>query len=500
MTTRLPPGPEANGPHLPAEPLQPQVFGQPETWYGDEIELRDVWATLRRRRWSVFTVLGLVLAAAGLWTWYTTPVWEASTLIRVDETEGGGVPVLDVLASLQRGSELETEMRILRTRPIAEEVVDGLDLNFVVESPRELPRELLFPRIELDRATPEAAYVIRRIGPGRYRIESTDEDTPPPRTEFAPGETVAIAGGAFELADLEAVAGPDGESLPDEIEIGTLGFQDAVEDLFEALSVTRPDREANVVRVTYESTDRMLAFEVPNAIAAAFIEQRSDVRKTEVRSTVDFLQDQGEQIRGQLEAAEQELQSFREGRQIVALGVEAEAQVQRLAELQTERTRLDAERAALANMLGAIDEETGEPNYRRLAAFPTFLRNEAIADILQELIAADRTRTELLVRVTPSHPNMIAVDNRIAQLEGQLGAIGRNYLGSLDDQIASLDAVLARFGSELEEIPAKEVQFARLERQTVMLAELYTMLQPSCRSSRSAHARSATWPWPESSG
>jgi tyrosine-protein kinase Etk/Wzc len=212
------------------------------------------------------------------------------------------------------------------------------------------------------------------------------------------------------------------------------------------------------------------------------------VQKTEVRSTVEFLQEQSRQIQNQLEAAEKELQSFREGRQIVALGVEAEAQVQRLAELQTERTHLDAERAALANMVTQIDEETGQPNYRRLAAFPTFLQNDAIADILQELIAADRAKTELLVRVTPNHPDMIAVDNRIAQLEDQLGAIGRNYLSSLEDQVASLDAVLARFGSELERIPEREVQFARLERQTTMLAELYTMLQTRLKEAQVAEA------------
>jgi tyrosine-protein kinase Etk/Wzc len=447
-----------------------------------------VWATLRRRRWSIITVLAFVLVAAGAWTWYQTPVWGASTLIRVDETEGGGVPVLEVLSSLQRGSELETEMRILRTRPIAEEVVDELNLNFAVTDPRDIPRELFFPRLAFDRATPGGEYAIRRTAPGQYAIESSGEDQRHFAVEFTPGEVVEIPGGAFSLADLERLSGPDGDPLPSEMEIATVGFQDAVEVLFDALTVTRPDREAHVVRVAYESTDRMLVHEVPNAIAAAFINQRNEVQKTEVRSTVEFLEDQAEQIQTQLEAAEEELQSFREGRQIVALGVEAEAQVQRLAELQTERTQLDAERAALANMLTQIDEDTGQPNYRRLAAFPTFLQNEAIADILQELIAADRAKTELLVRVTPSHPDMIAVDSRIAQLEEQLGAIGRNYLSSLDDQIASLDAVLARFGSELEQIPEKEVQFARLERQMTLLAELYTMLQTRLKEAEVAEA------------
>ena len=69
-------------------------------------------------------------------------------------------------------------------------------------------------------------------------------------------------------------------------------------------------------------------------------------------------------------------------------------------------------------MLSQIDQDTGRPDYRRLAAFPTFLQNDAIADILRELIAADRARTELLVRVTPSHPDMIAVENFLTFLLG----------------------------------------------------------------------------------
>lgn len=488
MTSRLPEG-SGGRPNLPTQPLRPSVFTPlPEPYHGDEVELRDIWATLRRRRSTVLWTLAAVVIGVGAWTWVATPVWQSSTLIRVADQEGGGVPVLDVLATLQRGSELETEMRILRTRPIAEEVVDDLDLNFVITEPRQLPRELFVPELAFDRQTPAGEYVIRRVDSGRYEIESNGQNTPALKTEFAPGDRVELPGGWFVLADLENLIGPEGNPLPDELELVTLGFQQSVENLLSMLAVTRPDREANVIQVAYESTDRILAYDVPNAIAASFIEQRNAVQKTEARSTVQFLEEQSDQIRGQLEAAENEMQTFREGRQIVALGVEAQAQVERLAELQTTRTQLDAERAALANLLGEIEAEAGDPDYRRLAAFPTFLQNQVIADILQELIAADRARTELLVRVTPSHPDFIGVSNRISDLEGQLGAIGSNYLGSLNNQVASLDAVLARFGSELEEIPEKEVQFARLNRQVTTLAELFVLLQTRLKEAQVVEA------------
>ncbi|MEJ2089304.1 MAG: hypothetical protein P8Y69_12710, partial [Gammaproteobacteria bacterium] len=171
-------------------------------------------------------------------------------------------------------------------------------------------------------------------------MEARADEMPTTRTEFRPGEPIEIRGGSFVLADLAALHDLEGDALPREIEFETLAFGDAVKELSEALEVTRPDREANVVEVAYEGTDRILVRDVPNAVARSFIAQRGEVQKTEVRSTVGFLQEQSEQLRSQLEAAEEELRAFREGRQIVALGAEAEAQVQRLAELQTQRSQL----------------------------------------------------------------------------------------------------------------------------------------------------------------
>jgi len=458
--------------------------------YGeDEVNLRDAWGVLRRRKWTVIAALGLVLLSVGTFTWLKTPVWRASTLIRVEDSDKSNVAVLDVLASLQRGSEIETEMRILRTRPIIEDVVDGLNLQFRLERPAGFIRSRFFLDIEFDRTTPARSYEVKRTGADRYRLESVDDEDgeKPLRLKFAAGEQVRIPGGRFVLKR-EEEADAD-EPLPAEFRIATVSFPGAVRGLTGALQVTRPGREANVMQVAYEGTDRDLARRIPNAVAASFIDQRHRVQKLEVKSTVTFLKEQSELLQKQLEAAESGLQEFREARQIVALGSEAEEQVKRLAELQTQRTQLAAERSALANLLRGIDASGAEAaEYRKLAAFPTFLRNQAIANLLQALTAAESTRSALLSRFTRSHPDVIQVTGRIEQLEGQLGDIGRNYLSALDDQIASLDAVLARFGTQLEEIPAKEVQFARLERQTKLLGDLYTLLQTRLKEAQIAEA------------
>ncbi|MDT8342745.1 MAG: Wzz/FepE/Etk N-terminal domain-containing protein, partial [Longimicrobiales bacterium] len=172
---------------------------------------------------AVTTRSVLVVAAVAAWTFLSVPVWRAAAIIRVEEQGGSDIPVLDVLSGLQQGSEIETELRIVRTRPILEEVADDLDLNFVVESPRGSVRRLLFAAHDFGRDTPEMTFHLKRLGAGRWEVASTGEWEGRVRAAFAPGEKVALPGGSFILADLEGAAPVEGFEFPDEIHVRTLG-------------------------------------------------------------------------------------------------------------------------------------------------------------------------------------------------------------------------------------------------------------------------------------
>lgn len=453
---------------------------QPESYDRDEVDLRDIWLRLKRRRRTIgITAAVIVILVAG-WTLLTTPVWSTNTLIRVEDKESGllATPALTALTGLGgSGSQIETELRILRTRPIAEDVVDRLDLNVVVDDPEEVPRDLLFDMLDFGRATVEDEFEIRAIGSGRYRIVSTNDDTPPTRLEFAAGDRVELPGGSFVLADLAGRSNRAGEPLPMRIDLRTVPFQQAVKDLLDNMSASRPDADANVLQVGYRTSDRTLAYRVPNTLAASFIERRKGLNKQDARSTVAFIQAQVDTTHMQLRAVEDSLRRFQEDEQIVAVEAQATAEIERLAALQTRRMQLQAERSALARLLDDIDDGAEKPDYRRLASFPTFFQNQAVATMLSSLVQADSAHGALLARLTPSHPDVITVEGRIAELEGQLGSIGRNYLQSLDNQIAALDDELATFNAALAGVPQQQITFARIARQVDMLGELYKTLQ-----------------------
>ena len=82
-----------------------------------------------------------------------------------------------------------------------------------------------------------------------------------------------------------------------EIRVSVVEFEQAVEVLQRAIAVARPNREAGIVTVRYESADTLLVYQVPNRLAASFIADRQNVQRTGARSTVAFLEEQIDTLR-----------------------------------------------------------------------------------------------------------------------------------------------------------------------------------------------------------
>lgn len=451
----------------------------------DEIDLRELLSILRRNRWVIAGCAAGAVVLAGLYTLLATPIYEASTTIRIDEEETN-VPVLEVLRSVSQGSQVETEMEVLRSRSVAEQVVEDLALQLAVTEPDRTPRSELFSDVRVPRL---AAGDLDET----YRLERSEDDE---FTVYHSGSDEALATAdigeslKFDGMNLSLARGAAEHST---IRLAVTPFSKRVDRLREMLSVRRPNPDANVTTVRYESPDRRLVAGVTNALAVRFIERRQEVRKTEARSTVTFLQSQIDTLSAQLRAGEDTLREFRESEQVVNLETQASSQVDQLAQIQGERNSLEAERSSLAELLEearrAPPASLRQPSpFRGLMAFPSLLRSPATSELLQSVSDLENRRAELLQRRTPEDPDVEALTLRIQEIEGQLQTIAENYLAGLTSQVASLDGTLGRFGDELESIPAKEVRLARLERQTGVLNEIFTLLQTRLKEAEIARA------------
>lgn len=435
--------------------------------------LREMGRFAARNRWWIIGAPLLVLALTMFFVSMVTPTYQGETSIRIDKNRSQ-VPMLDALQDLGSGSEIYTEMAELKSRTLAEEVVDALALQVRVETPARVPRSQLFQRIDAAQTARSAEFELERLEGGQFELRSGSRR---PRR-------VAV-GEPFTAGNVTITLAPDAVNH-EHIRYSIVPFQIAVRDFTETLAVIRPDREAGIVEVRYETTDRHLARDVANEVASRFIARRQRNQTSQARNTVVFLQEQIDTLALQLRNFEGGLQRFREAGAVVSLEAEGEAQVKRLADFQANRDVVDAERSSLQSLLNEVTHEpavNGQSPFRRLIGSPTLLSNPVASELLSSLNELDNKRSELLTRRTAEDPDVVIISNRIRDIENQIASLTATYLQGLNNQVESLDRTLAGFGADLKLIPAKEIQLARLRRQARVSEDLYVTLQQRMKES-----------------
>lgn len=446
-----------------------------------ELSIRDVWNVLLRNRWRVLLVALATVVLGAAYVWTQDPVYESGATLQID-TEASGFSLLTELSPLAGaagaagGASIETELLVLQSRRIAEQVVDSLDLHVVLLEPA-LPRTEMLTVLQAPRAVLTRTYRFEYRDDGAYAVSATEPRRDPVEVGTARlGEPVRLDSLILVLsADLRL-------DPPAELVVRVRPFRSAVEDFQRTVQASRPSREVQIVTVGYRHRDPVLTAAAANATAQLYIRHRSRASKGETRGTIEFLREQVAVYETQLRSAEAQLRAYREQAQVISPKEEATEQVRRLAELQAQRDALQADRDALAKLLTDIRQQPpttqgGQSPYRQLAAFPIFLANPAVQNMLQSITELENERAQLLVRRTPDNVDVRGIDRRIAEIEMQLYQTATSYLESLNSQIASADANLGRFGNQLEQIPARELEFSRLLREQSLLAELYTLLQ-----------------------
>lgn len=477
-------------------PSRPQLLVEPPAELnGSTIHLPNLWRAIRRARaWIVLTPL-VVAVLVLVWTRWQEPVYEAtaSLVVETEPTESG--PLARQVAAFTGLGEgrntLETDLRLLASRQIAEGVVDSLALQVVMRRPRA-PRSEIFARVAAERDAFSGMLTLERMTAGRYALEVVIGERSE-RAGFPLQESVGV-GEAFEVGGVTLELAPTvaGEA-PESIELIIIPFRDATQAFRNNLVVGRSG-SSSVVEVTTRHSDPELAAGASNSVVERFVDYRRAVGQADARGAIDFLHDQVGQYELQLGEAEDELRRFREQELVVSPDAAATQQAQRLGTLEAQRAGLIAEQQVLARLVqdaaAAAGTEAGSSAYRRLAAYPEFFRNAAVQNILSSLVELENERSELLIRRTGENVDVRGLTSRIGELEEQLYLMATNHLAGLEEQIAAVDRTLAGSAGQAERVPGVQAEYMRLTRQLGLLEEIYTLLQTRLKEQEVAEADS----------
>ena len=250
----------------------------------ESTSLLSYWRVLRKRRWTVVTVLTVLFVVVLVGTLRETPIYQSGGLLEI-EKENPNILSVQELFQLETVSDtyLETEYKILQSDTLARQVIEQLRLDLLPEFNSKAKR--------------------------------------------APS-------GAGELAG--QIAPPDPLAVDRALGV----FQDRL--------TVEPVKLSRLVAIRFESSDPQLAARVVNALAEADIDENLRVRWDATQRASEWLTQQLDDLKGRLEKSEDQMQAYAQANGLLYLqddkGTEENIVDERLRQLQEELTRAQADR------------------------------------------------------------------------------------------------------------------------------------------------------------
>jgi capsular exopolysaccharide synthesis family protein len=442
------------------------------------LSLRGLGAAVRRQAiWiAIISLIGIALTVVV--TQRQRPVYEARATIRMADQQSAAPPT-DVLAALSKPSTIETEMEILRSRSVVEDVVDTLGLRGTITDPRGAPRRTLFGLLHVDHDAQPGSYVVSR--------DTTVFSITTPEGRMLGGAYGApLSAGGVQVEPLPLGATHGGAR---HITLAVMPTSDAAEMVRQGLRVSRPQPNAGIVAIAYQSTDQTLARDVVNAVAQAYIDRRRDNQRETYHAAVEFLQGQVVTVGAELAQAEKAMEQYRRAHNLIDPEAQASDQVQRRAALEVQKEGLDDQSRVLWDLVRRTKQPAeSSGGWAEFAGSGVVAQNTVISSLLAQITGLVAERTQLLSRRTTADPDVVTKSSMIAALQRQLGAVAQGALQSIDDQNRSLEQTVQLSDVRLARVPEQELQFARLKRQVDLNGSLYTLLQTRLKESQVSEA------------
>ena len=403
---------------------------QPALIQDNESSLLDLLSVISDNRWLIAGVTTLALLLGGAYATLLTPVYEANSLIHVEETKEGTGTTTSALGAAGNLFEIRTpataEMEILRSRLVVGHAVQNLNLDLSVQ-PKYIP---IIGKWLARRATSpsepgflgQAGYV---SGNESLKVEAF---AVPPKFE-GKRFLVRINDSGYELVS------PLGETLaqgrfgsPLEFMVGSqkgkvliteaAGMPGAefylvrsprlevIEGLQRSIQISEQGRQSGIILTTLAGNNPEKIAQTLNEIGSMYVRQNVARKVAEAEKMLGFLKTNLPQLRAKIEQSESRFNQFRNRNGAFDLTTESRVVLDQSTKLQT-----------------------------------------SLLDLQQK-------RTDLDARFGPEHPSIQTIDVQIKSLTRELNAVN----------------------GRMKSFPGVEQEFLRMTRDMKVDNELYASL------------------------
>lgn len=456
---------------------------------GDEhpFDVHRYLSALARHKWLV-VILTLVGTAMGVVLSRIVPSeYLAQATLWIEVAEGPGRQAASQQGPIQPAQllALSSWVDLLRSFVVLDEVVR---------------RQHVY--LEPDNAADSSAFAGFQLkgmmAPGQYRLNVSRD-----------GRTFVL-----NMGDREVQRGQVGDSIGPAIGFAwrpgaaqlrpgrTLRFgvrtpRDAALKLRDNLTAILP-REGTFLRLELTGTSPSQTAATLNGVAERFVEVAADLKRQKLTELSAILQQQLNSSYVDLGRSENALEGFRvhtitlpsEQASPVTPGLEStrDPVFRAFFEMRVDRDQLDRNRQAIVAALAQPDSEVSA---MQLEGIPAVRQSAELTQALGTLASKEAEQRAMSLQFAASYPPLQRLSAEVVDLRRRtVPSMARKLVSELSSQLQDMDSRIGSASHELQAIPARAIEEARLRRDVTIAENLYTTLQKSYEEARLAEVSS----------
>ena len=418
---------------------------QQEIYLEKEINLRDYFRIIRKRKYMVYTFFILAVDLVVLYTYTVTPQYMSTAKILIEKGENN--PLYTNYGYMQYDYEfIETQIQIIKSTPVARKVVDKLNLVETYDS--------YFADIK-NRITIDSLLAsVTGWGKDVYAA------------------AVNLTGIATPTDSVYKIDNPEEESMPKGKKIAM--------SLNSGLTI-EPVPDSKILNVSFTSPNPVLARMIVNSVTEAYIEKTLEMKMESSGYTIKWMTQKADEERERLRKSEIALQEYMKAQDIVTTENRLAMAPQKLNELNTQQTNAETRRKDLEAVYQKVKMLNG--NYAAAESMKMIASDPTIQSLRAMILEAEKKINDHSKKYKAMHPVMKSAvadlealrEKRESEIKRVVGIIKNEYeLARSTEQ--NLAHRLAKTKEDAIRLNEKSVQYNLLKREADTNRQLYDAL------------------------
>jgi uncharacterized protein involved in exopolysaccharide biosynthesis len=438
---------------------------------------------LRGRAWIIVGAALIMALFFGLYALASLPVYEAQSTLQIGG-QGGGTSIVSQLFSIGGSNpQINSEVEILRSRSIAQVVIDKLGLSLNIEDATHggpltrafmfvladrLQRRLRALRVDSIQYPPEnidqPCFLVFTDDSGGFRVSGPAGDLGSGRK----GEPFVSDPISFTVTSM---VGPPGTRFVLTPRAPFETMQKYRESL--AVATLGGAIRTDLIRVSYRATDPTLSSDVVNAVIAEYERRSLEWKETQGQAQTGEIDQQLAEAQADLQKAEADLEAYKNQHGAISLPDEASRAISDLAQREASRIDVNLQLSVLQDVHSRLATQLNSDDFQLP---PTLTQDTVIQQLAARNAELMVDLNDLLLQYTENHPFVIEKRQEITRVRESILETLNATITGLVERRSNLDSVISQLDQRLYSIPGVERQVLELTRARDVADQGYRLL------------------------